>query len=122
VANILIIDDSPMTRQMLKRMLELGGHTVVGMASEGDAGLDMAVQLRPDVVMLDMILPGRDGLEVLRLLRQRFPQLKIVMLSGVSDLASIKQARAAGATHYIIKPFQANTVSDVLQTCLRQTA
>jgi len=101
---ILMIDDDPAITTMLKRGLFYEGFAV-DVASSGEAGLLLAHDSPPDLVMLDIILPRIDGLEVLRRLRAPDPQLPILVLTAKDTPADQVQALAAGADDYVVKPF-----------------
>lgn len=102
---ILIVDDNSSTREMVKIILQRTGHEVVGEAADGDAAIEAFVKLRPEVVLLDIIMPGRSGLEVLQELRRTDPAAKVVMLTAV-DQDEVNQAlMKEGAAAIIYKPF-----------------
>jgi len=107
VARILIIDDEDRYRSALRRALELEGHDVAE-APDGDAGLDAYRAQPADVVLLDMFMPGRDGVETLRALRDEFPDAKVIAVSGGGEYGQVEVLRAArvfGARHTLVKPF-----------------
>jgi CheY-like chemotaxis protein len=81
MARILIVDDEKSIREALVQVFEYEGHDVVG-AGDGPEALKIAAELRPDVVFLDVKMPGMDGLDVLAKLREEEPQLLVVMISG----------------------------------------
>ncbi len=105
-ANILLVDDEPGMLRYIRTLLEVDDHHVET-ASTGEAALELVQKgLRPDLVLMDLLMPGIDGLETLEQLRKLQPGVKVVMLSCVNDTKKVVQAIHLGATDYITKPFQ----------------
>lgn len=101
---VLIVDDHPLLRQGLKTLLELEGEiTVVGQASNGLEALRLADQLRPDVVLLDINMPGMNGIEVAKALRERRPEVAILVLTIHDDETYVKEMIRSGAKGYLLK-------------------
>jgi two-component system, NtrC family, response regulator AtoC len=117
-AKILLVDDEPGMLRYIKTLLEVDDHHVAT-ASTGEEALE-AVQkgLDPDLVLLDLLMPGIDGLETLENLRKLRPTAKVVMLSCVNDTKKVVQAIRLGATDYITKPFQKAELDNVIDQCL----
>ena len=102
---ILIIDDEPEFAELMQLRLEANSYTVEA-AADGESGIAKALEWGPDLILLDIMMPGMDGLEVLRRLRRK-PQTKhtpVIMLTARGETKSIFAAQDAGATEYIIKP------------------
>ncbi len=102
---ILIVDDNAGTREMVKLILQRTGHEVAGEADNGEAALKAFKELRPDVVLLDIIMPGKSGLEVLGEIRAIDPEAKVVMLTAVDQDEVNAQLASKGAAAIIYKPF-----------------
>lgn len=117
-AKILLVDDEPGMLRYIKTILEVEDHQV-STASTGEEALE-AVQkgMNPDLVLLDLLMPGIDGLETLENLRKLRPGVKVVMLSCVNDTKKVVQAIRLGATDYITKPFQKAELDTVIDQCL----
>jgi CheY-like chemotaxis protein len=115
---VLVVEDSPEVQRYLRTLLELDSyHTEV--ASTGEEALQCLHEgYDPAVVLLDMQMPGMDGLETLRRLRALRPDLKIIMCSGVDDPEKISQAEALGAHSYLLKPVQHLYLSAAVERCL----
>ncbi|HBG08438.1 MAG: response regulator [Limnochordia bacterium] len=101
---VLIVDDHPLLRQGLKTLLELeGGITVVGQASNGPEALRLAEQLQPQVVLLDINMPGMNGIEVAKVLREQQPETAILVLTIHDDETYVKEMIRSGAKGYLLK-------------------
>ena len=101
---VLLVDDDPDTRSLLELMLEEDGRFgVVGHASDGVEAVRLAEQERPDVVVLDLQMPGMDGLTALPLLRRSLPEARIVVMSAFPDPLTLAHAIGQGVDGYIDK-------------------
>ena len=109
MADILIVDDEPNIRRLLASLLEAEGHAARTAAS-GEDGLSAVADHEPDVVLLDLALPGANGLEILAALRTTHPALPVVMMSGRATLTDAVRATKIGAFHFIEKPLSAEAV------------
>jgi len=107
---VLIAEDEALIRMDLREMLEEDGHEVVGEARDGSEAITLARELRPDVVFMDINMPGVTGIEAAEVLGEE-RIAPVVMVTAFSQSAYIEQAAAAGAMAYVVKPF---TRSDVL--------
>jgi two-component system, NtrC family, response regulator AtoC len=119
-AKILLVDDEPGMLRYIKTLLEVDEYKVET-ASTGEEALDRVQKgLQPDLVLLDVLMPGIDGLQTLERLRQLQPSVKVVMLSCVSDTRKVVQAMKLGAQDYITKPFQKAELDAVIDLSLGQ--
>lgn len=101
---VLLADDHPIVRQGLRAVLGTESDIeLVGEAADGPSAVKLTTQLKPAVVVLDLMLPGSSGLEVARQLRKRMPDLRIVILSMHSDPAYVREAMRAGVDAYVAK-------------------
>jgi DNA-binding response OmpR family regulator len=116
---ILVIEDEARIRAFLARGLEAEGYTVVA-AGDGREGLDLATQARLDLVVLDLLLPGLNGLQVLRELQRAKPELPVVILSARSDLPTKLRGFGLGATDYLSKPFSFDELVARIRVQLRK--
>lgn len=112
--SILLVDDEPNLRELLRHMLEIGGFEVVE-AEDGFDALDKLAENAPDVMILDVMMPNLDGVSLCKQLRAtaRFATLPIVMLSGKTQYHAVQEGLAAGANRYLCKPI---TVNELIQT------
>jgi two-component system response regulator AtoC len=119
-AKILLVDDEPAMLRYIRTLLEVDDYNVET-ASTGEEALqrvDKGMEL--DLVLLDVLMPGIDGLETLEQLRQKRPGVKVVMLSCVNDTKKVVQAMRLGAHDYLTKPFQKAELDAVINQCLGQ--
>lgn len=117
--SVLIIDDHTLFRSGIKLLLERqDGFEVVGEASDGLEGVKRAKQLKPDIVLLDLHMPGTSGLEAIPLLREEVPRSEIIMLTVSEDADDLLEALRAGARGYLLK----NIETDFLLNAIRQAA
>lgn len=117
--NVLLCDDEPALRMLVRATLESDAYAIAE-ACDGEESLDLAKKLRPDVVVLDMMMPGRSGLEVVRALRSdpELASVAVVMLSARASSADRDAALDAGADRYLAKPFSPLELISVVETLL----
>ena len=106
---ILVAEDEALIRLDLAEMLEEAGYDVVGQAADGEQALDLARELKPDLVIMDVKMPGMDGISAAEVLGNE-NLAPVVMLTAFSDRQLVERARDAGVMAYVVKPFTANDV------------
>lgn len=116
---ILVVDDDPTVGEVVARYLEHAGYAVTVVA-DGQVALDKALADPPDLVVLDLMLPGLDGLEVFRRLRERFP-VPVVMLTALGDESDRLVGLELGADDYVTKPFSPRELVLRVQSVLRRS-
>src|ERR1700726_4036956 len=117
-ANILLVDDEPGMLRYIRTLLEVDDHKVETAVTGEEALEKVQKALKPDLVLLDLLMPGIDGLQTLEQLRQAQPGIKVVMLSCVSNTRKVVQAIRLGAHDYLTKPFQKAELDTVIDQCL----
>lgn len=105
MTTIVIAEDEAIIRLDLRELLEEEGYQVVGEAGRGDQAVELARNLRPDLVILDVKMPGMDGIEAARQITAE-GLCAVLMLTAFSQREVVEQARDAGAVAYLVKPFQ----------------
>jgi CheY-like chemotaxis protein len=119
MANILVIDDEADMRFAVRMLLERSGHSVIE-AGNGDDALAKLDEMIPDLVLLDMRLPGMDGIQILQKLRAKQKDLPIIMVTGYGNVELAEQAIKLGADHYLSKPFHNKELIEVIRQILEK--
>jgi two-component system response regulator YesN len=119
---VLIMDDEIWSRKVIKQLgewdkLQL---TIIGEAEDGTQGLRMIAELTPDIVVTDMRMPGIDGVELLKVLNDNHPLLKIIVMSGYDDFVYLRQAIRSQAKEYLLKPVDPEELNAALAQCVRE--
>jgi CheY-like chemotaxis protein len=119
VATVLVCDNEEILRSLVRASLEEDGYDLVE-ASNGDEAFERARAVEPDLILLDMMMPGRSGLEVLRELRAdaRLSETPVVMLTARAQASDAAAATQAGADHFLPKPFSPNALAELVRTIL----
>jgi DNA-binding NarL/FixJ family response regulator len=122
VSRVLVADDHALFRDGLVSLLEAGNYEVVAQVENGEQAVEIAVQLQPDIVLLDITMPKMDGLEALRRLRKELPDSKLVILSVSDDEKDLAEAIRAGANGYLLKSLDADEFLELLEGLQRGEA
>jgi two-component system phosphate regulon response regulator PhoB len=119
--NILIVDDEEDILELVKHTLEKDGYQITCVNS-GEAALKIAEELKPDLIVLDLMLPGLDGLDVCRRLKnnQRTKKIRIIMLSARGEEADIVAGLELGAEDFVVKPFNARVLRARIKAAIRR--
>ena len=107
---VLIADDASFMRQMIRDIIEPEGYEVVGEASDGVEVVEKFRALRPDLVMMDIVMPKRSGIDAVRTIRSEDGGATIVMCSALGQETLVMEAIQAGAKDFIVKPFKPDAV------------
>lgn len=116
MSRIMIVDDAVVIREKLKILLTKAGHEVVAEAGNGLQAALLYSRLRPDIVTMDITMPGVDGIEGIRKIRTSDPAAKIIVISALGQKAIIVEALEAGASGFILKPFEIGKVLTVIES------
>ena len=120
-ATVLVIDDDPGIRDYLETLVIRQGYRVFT-AADGESALENLDTTRPDLITLDAVLPGMDGLETLRRIKQRAPEVPVIMLSGHGQARTIVEAMRLGATDFLRKPFEVEELELAFRKALENRA
>ena len=122
MARILIVDDSPFMARCLAVFLEDEGHEVVAVGGDGFEGIFLFRRHRPDLTLLDITMPNRDGRDCLDDILAEDPHARVMMISAIRDMAVILQCLRAGARAYLPKPlvFSRHACRDMFRSSLHQ--
>lgn len=112
---VLIVDDSLYMRTMICEIVTGAGYEVVGQAGDGESAIDMALELQPDLITLDNILPDMIGTDILQVLKEGEKiGAKVIMISAVGQESVVKEGLRLGADAYIVKPFTIEGLVDTI--------
>jgi len=114
----MIADDSDAIRLVLKDILSIGDHTVMGEAKDGAEAVKLFLQVNPDLLLLDLAMPKKDGLTVVQEIIAQNPTAKIILITASDDQKIIQQCLDSGAISFISKPFDFNNVLTVISDIL----
>lgn len=112
--NILIVDDAAFIREALIQICRESGHLVVGEAADGVEAVSKAIGLRPDLIIMDMVMPLKNGVEATTEILAMFPQMKIIACSTVDQEFLKRSALQAGCLSFISKPFKKKDITEAL--------
>lgn len=112
---ILVVDDSPFAAQQIREVVEDKGYKIIACAKNGEEGIEMYKEFHPNFVILDIIMPGIDGLETAEILLKEDPHAKIMMLSSLCDSGTIEEVRSIGVKYLIPKPLDRDVLLATLE-------
>lgn len=112
---IMVVDDSPFASKQIKDIVEDNGYEVIGYAKDGEEAIELYKELKPDIVILDIIMPGLNGLETAEILKKQDPAVKILMLSSLCDAGTMEEVKSIGVKHLIPKPLEADVLLGSLE-------
>lgn len=107
---IMVVDDSPFASKQIRDIVEDNGYEVIGYAKDGEEAIELYKELKPDIVILDIIMPGLNGLETAEILKKQDPAVKILMLSSLCDAGTMEEVKSIGVKHLIPKPLEADVL------------
>jgi CheY-like chemotaxis protein len=111
---VLIVDDDPTVRESLRGLLEQRGLTPVGAASDGNEAVSLASSLEPDVIVMDRMMPGMDGVEATRRIKQTHPDTQVILLSAQLDDEVQREGEGMGVYCYLAKGCSDNLIVDMV--------
>jgi len=111
---VLVADDNEVAQRLCRRVLEKAGYSVL-IASDGLQAVDLALAQNPNVILMDVAMPGMDGLEAMRRIKAERPEMRIVIASAHSMASDRERFLAAGADDVLSKPFRLGDLIDVVQ-------
>lgn len=114
----MICDDAAFMREVLKNIVVQAGFTVCGEAENGEEAINKYTSLSPDLVTMDITMPGVDGIEALKAIKAFDPKAKVIVVSAMGQKDFVLQALSAGAQDFIVKPFQSDRVTEAINRVL----
>ncbi len=112
---VLIADDAMFMREMIKEIVEQAGYEVIGEAGNGLEAVEKYRELQPDIATMDIVMPLKSGIEAVREITAEFEGARIIMCSALGQDSLVVEALEAGARDFIVKPFKAEQVLEVLK-------
>jgi two-component system chemotaxis response regulator CheY len=120
MGSLLIVDDATYMRRLVGVMAKKGGHEVIGEAETGQRALDLYKELQPDLVILDILMPDMNGLDVLKQLKVINKDARVIMCTASEQSAFVQESLDSGALGYIVKPFTQDILIEKIATALSQ--
>ena len=117
---IMVVDDSPFASKQIQDVVEENGYEVVAYAANGEDGIKLYDEMHPDIVIMDIIMPGLDGLETAQILMKKHPDVKIMMLSSLCDASTLEEVRGIGLKYLIPKPWEDDVLLATLEMLSRE--
>ncbi|MEW6516711.1 MAG: response regulator [candidate division FCPU426 bacterium] len=114
-SRILIVDDASFMRMMLRNILTSHGYAIVGEAENGRVAIEAYQRLKPDITLIDLIMPEMGGIEAVKKIVELDAKARIIICSAMGQQALVVEAMQAGARDFIIKPFQPTSVIEAIQ-------
>ena len=114
MTKVMIVDDTPFMRAVLRNIIEDAGHSVVE-AANGNEAISLYTKEKPDIITMDIVMPELDGIEAARIILESDPSAKIVMVTAVDSRDSVKEAIRIGVCDFIVKPFKAGDVMESIR-------
>jgi CheY-like chemotaxis protein len=111
---VLIVEDDPDTRSLLREVLESEGLMVVGVAENGERAIELAPSLKPDVILMDIRLPGINGIEATRVIKQANPSIQVIALTAYEELMPIGTHEELGIYVYLLKDCSPQLMRDMI--------
>ncbi|MDO5574336.1 MAG: response regulator [bacterium] len=118
MANILIVDDSRTSRKMLTGILQDAGHTIIGEAADGSAGVEQYKALQPDLVTMDITMPKLDGIGALREIMEYDKSAKVIMVTAAGQKDKMLEAVKCGASDFLSKPYDPDMIISIINNVL----
>ncbi len=115
MSKILIVDDALNITEMIQSMLEPHGHEIVGVAHSGIEAIEKYKALRPDVVLMDILMPGMDGMQSIRKILEYDQKAKIVVVTALGRDALMKESVKAGVVGFVTKPFEVRRLLEAIE-------
>jgi two-component system, chemotaxis family, chemotaxis protein CheY len=122
MARVVIADDSAFMVSTIKAILGSAQHNIVGTARSGEEATRLCLELNPDVLMLDILMPGTGGLSALEVIKKEKPGIKVIMVTAFGQESKIREAREKGASAYIRKPFKKEDILLAVDSVLSMDA
>jgi two-component system chemotaxis response regulator CheY len=118
LSRVLVCDDSAFMRMMLKKLITDLGHEIVAEAGDGKQAIQLYRQHKPDIVTMDITMPVMDGIQAVKHIHEEDPLARIIMVTAIGQKSIISDAIKAGASSFIVKPFDPEQVEETFNKIL----
>ncbi len=118
MSKLLVVDDAPFIIEIIRHTLKNSAYEIIGEASNGLEAIEMATNLRPDIILMDIIMPHKSGIDATKDILKLLPQTKIVAFSTADQESMVMLALEAGCCDYINKPFKAEQLLKTLEKAM----
>jgi len=122
MAKVMVVEDAPFIREMIRDILESHEHQIVAEASNGQEALEKYQATKPEIVLMDILMPGMDGLSAINKIREVDPQARIIVVSALVKETLKKEALRAGALDFVAKPFQVERLLEAVNAAMAPKA
>ena len=116
---LVVADDAPFIREIVRNVAEANGIVIVGEATDGNEAVRLALELKPDVILLDIIMPNKSGIEAAIEIREKMPSIKAIAFSTADQDTLVMRALEAGCCSYIVKPFKAGELLKAIHDAVK---
>lgn len=118
--SVLIVDDAGFIREMLSQVCTELGYRVVGEAMSGDEAILLANQIRPDIIFMDIVMPGKSGIDAGAEILKRNPRIEIIAISSLEEAFIRQKSKKVGFAGFVSKPFTKEDIHKSLMDCQRE--
>lgn len=115
---LIVADDAPFIREIVRFVAEKNGIEIVGEATDGAEAVELALRLQPDVVLMDIIMPNKSGIEATKEIVEKMPNIRVIACSTVDQELMVMRALEAGCCSYLVKPFKGEELVQVIKNSL----
>jgi two-component system chemotaxis response regulator CheY len=118
---LIVVDDAPFIREIVRHVVErIGSLVLVGEAADGEEAVEMALRLRPDVILMDIIMPKKSGVEAAREILEAVPETRIIAFSTADQETMVMRALEVGCCSFMEKPFKGEDLVRAIQESLNK--
>ena len=118
---LVIVDDAPFIREVIKHIVNDTGIEVVGEAQDGEEALEVVRLAKPNVVLMDLVMPKKSGIVATREIMDEFPEMKVIACTTLDQEIMVMKALEAGCCNYLVKPFKKEDLIKLIQSAYKAT-
>jgi two-component system chemotaxis response regulator CheY len=117
---LLVVDDAPFIREVVRHIVDVNGIELVGEAIDGEEAVEFALRLKPDVILMDIIMPKKNGIEATTEILAKMPNIKVIAFSTANQESLVMRALTAGCCNFLVKPFKSDELLEIIRKSLNQ--